>query len=94
MQRVGGVQSGIVQRLIEASNRATVHVLVFPVPAMCSDNAALIAIAVGVGAGSAQGFTPVGGKSLDMLRVKAVAEGMGDDIVGHHPPVPGLGKTE
>ena len=28
-----------------------------------------------------------------MLGVEAVAERMGDHVVGHHPTVPGVGKT-
>jgi hypothetical protein len=28
-----------------------------------------------------------------MLGVKTVAEGMSDNLVGHHPPVPGVGKS-
>jgi hypothetical protein len=28
-----------------------------------------------------------------MLRMEAVAEGMADLVVGHHPMMPGLGKT-
>jgi hypothetical protein len=28
-----------------------------------------------------------------MLGVKAVAECVGDDLVGHHPTMPGVGKT-
>jgi hypothetical protein len=28
-----------------------------------------------------------------MLGVEAVAEGMGDNVVGHHPTMPGVGKA-
>jgi hypothetical protein len=28
-----------------------------------------------------------------MLRVEAVAEGMADHFIGHHPAMPGVGKT-
>src|SRR4029077_9217056 len=36
---------------------------------------------------------PVSGEPLDMLGVEAVAERMADNVVGHHPTMPGIGKT-
>lgn len=33
------------------------------------------------------------GDSLDMLGVEAMAEGMADQVIGHHPIMPDAGKT-
>ena len=35
----------------------------------------------------------LGAMALDMLGVEAVTEGMSDQLVGHHPTVPGISKT-
>ena len=44
-------------------------------------------------AGPPERLCPVGGEPLDMLGVEAVAEGMSDHLVGHHPTMPGISKT-
>ena len=36
---------------------------------------------------------PISGEPLDMLGMETVAERMADHIVGHHPVMPGVGKT-
>src|SRR5262245_48874634 len=54
----------------------------------------LVAVAPGVGVGSAECLGPVGRESLAVLGVEAVAEGVADDLVDHHPCVPGLGQPE
>src|SRR5690242_19998608 len=86
-------ESDVRQSLIEAINRPTIHFLVLPVAAMHPDDGRLVAVELGVGAGPAERFSPVGGKSLHMLRVEAVAEGVADHVVVHYPTVPGLGQT-
>jgi hypothetical protein len=48
---------------------------------------------VGISAGATECLGPVSGESLDMLAVEAVAERMGDHVVGHHPTMPGASKT-
>src|SRR6516165_558998 len=64
-----------------------------PVAAVYLDNAGLVTIGLGVHAGATECLGPVSGQSLHMLGVEAVAERMGDHIVGHHPTMPGAGKT-
>ncbi len=36
---------------------------------------------------------PISGETLDMLRVKAMAEGMGHNLVGHYTLMPGASQT-
>jgi hypothetical protein len=63
------------------------------VPAVHLDGGGFVTIGIGIRGRAAECLSPVGGESLDMLGVEAVAEGMGDHVVGHHPTVPGVGKT-
>src|SRR5215472_401638 len=65
-----------------------------PVAAVYLDDAGLVTIGVGVHAGATERLGPVSGESLHMLGVEAVAERMADHVVGHHPTMPGAGKTE
>ena len=57
------------------------------------DHGGLVTIGVGIHAGATECLGPVSGESLDVLGVEAVAEGMADHIVGHHPTMPGVGKA-
>jgi hypothetical protein len=66
---------------------------VLPVAAVHLDDGGLVTIGAGIRAGAPECLGPVSGESLDMLGVEAVAERMGDHVVGHHSPVPGVGKT-
>jgi hypothetical protein len=56
------------------------------------DDGGLVTIGVGIRAGTTECLGPVSSEPLDMLGMKAVAECMGDHVVGHHPPMPGAGK--
>jgi hypothetical protein len=85
--------SGICKSLVEAGNRTAIHFVVLPVSTVHLYDGGLVTIGVRVCAGSAECFGPVSGESLDMLRVEAVAERMPDHGVGHHPTMPGVGKT-
>src|SRR5882724_8866757 len=64
-----------------------------PVAAVHLDDGGLVTIGVGIRAGATECLGPVSGESLDMLGVEAVAERMADHVVGHHPTMPGAGKT-
>src|SRR5271163_4024701 len=63
------------------------------VPAVYLDDGGFVTIGIGIRGRAAECLSPVRGESLDMLGVEAVAERMGDHVVGHHPTVPGVGKT-
>src|SRR5581483_9026232 len=52
-----------------------------------------VTIEIGIRSGTAEGFGPISGESLDVLRVEAMAERMCDDVIGHHPFVPGFSQT-
>ena len=65
----------------------------FSIPAVHLDDGGLVTIGIGIRSRATERLGPVSGKSLNMLRVEAVAERMGDNLVGHHPTMPGLGKT-
>src|SRR4029077_3805329 len=79
--------------MVEAGNRAAIHFVVLPVAAVHLDDGGLVTIEVGIRAGATECLGPVSGESLDMLGVEAVAERMADHVVGHHPTMPGAGKT-
>src|SRR5579871_2280476 len=64
----------IYKSLVETINRTTIHFLVLSITAMHLDDCRLIAIEIGVRAGTAKRLAPIGRKSLHMLRVEAVAE--------------------
>ena len=57
------------------------------------DDGGLVTIGVGIRAGATECLGPVSGESLDTLGVEAVAERVADHVVGHHPTMPGVGKT-
>jgi hypothetical protein len=80
--------------LVEAGDRALVHLFVRAVAAVDAHDRRLGAVALGVGAWSAESLGPVGGQALAVAGVEAVAEGVADDLVGHHPGVPRLGQAE
>src|SRR5215471_18407993 len=63
------------------------------VPAVHLDDGGLVTIGIGIRGRATECLGPVSGESLDMLGVEAVAERMGDHLIGHHPTMPGVGKT-
>jgi|SRR6266853_1537727 len=51
-------------------------------------------VGLGIHVRSAEGLGPIRGEALDMLGMETVvAERMADYFVGHHPTMPGGGKT-
>jgi hypothetical protein len=85
--------SDIGQSLVEAGNRAAIHFVMLSGAAVHLDHGGLVTIRVGIPARATECLGPVSGESLDMLGVEAVAEGMADHVVGHHPTMPGVGKA-
>ena len=92
-QCIVGGQSYIGQSQIEAGNRTLVHILVLSIPAVHLDDVGFVTIAIGIRGWTTQRLSPIRGESLDMLRMKAMAECMGDDLIGHDPLMPRLRKT-
>src|SRR5258708_15495709 len=86
-------ESDIGQSLVEAGNRAAIHFIVLPVPTVNLDDGGLVTIGIGIRGRAAERLGPVSSESLGMLGVEAVAERMGDHLVGHHPAMPGVGQT-
>ena len=86
-------EPGVFQSLVETGDRTPVHLLVRAVSAVYPDYCSFVAVTLGVGVRSAQGFGPVGRESLAVLGMEAVAERVADDLVGHHPGVPCLGQA-
>jgi hypothetical protein len=78
--------------LIEAGNGAAIHFIMLSVATMNLDDSGLVSIGSGIRAGATECFSPVSGESLDMIRLKAVAEGMRDYFVGQHAMMPGFGE--
>src|SRR5258708_22382887 len=79
--------------MVEAGNRAAIHFVVLSVAAVHLDHGGLVTIGIGIRAGATECLGPVCSESLDMLGVQAVAEGIADQFVRHHPTMPGLGKA-
>src|SRR6202051_3642910 len=63
------------------------------VPAVHLDDGGFVTVGIGIRGRATERLSPVSGESLNMVGVEAVAERMGDHVVGHHPAVPGVGKT-
>jgi hypothetical protein len=85
--------SDIDQSLVETGNGTAIHFVVLAVAAVHLDDGGLVTIGIGIRAGATKCLGPVSGESLDMLGVEAVAEGMSDYVIGHHPTMPSVGKA-
>lgn len=97
---VQGLAQGIVlgeadigESEIEAGDGAAIHFVVFAIAAVDFDDAGFVAEGVGVHRRAAERFGPIRGEAFDMIGLEAVAEGVGDDFVGHDALVPGVGET-
>jgi len=86
-------QFDVSQSLVEASDGAAIHLVVHPLAAVDPDDRGLVAIGLGIHAGSTECLGPIRGETVDMLRMETVAECMADYFVGYHPTMPGSGKT-
>src|SRR5947209_17971572 len=60
---------------------------------MYLDDRGFVTIGIGIRTRATECLGPISGESLDMLRVEAMTERMGHDVVGHHPLMPGVSKT-
>ena len=87
-------EAHVFQRLVETGDRALIHLLVRAVAAVDPHDRCFVAVAFGVDGRSAERFGPIGSEPLAVLGVKAVAEGVADDLVGHDPGMPRLGQTQ
>jgi hypothetical protein len=92
-QRAVVGQSDIDQSLVKTANGTAIHFIVLAVAAVYSDDGGLVTVGVGIRGGATECLDPVCGESLDMLGVEAVAECMADNVIGHHPTMPGVGQT-
>ena len=81
-------EAGIGQGLVEAGDRAAVHLLVHAVAAVHAHDRRLVAVGVRVGRRTTQRLSPVRGEPLGVVRMEAVAERVAHHLVGHHPGVP------
>src|SRR5581483_6257294 len=81
------------ESLVETVNRTAIHLIVLAVPAVNLDDGGLVTIRIGIRGRATECLGPVSGESLDMLGMEAVAERMGDNLVGHHPTMPCVGKA-
>jgi hypothetical protein len=59
------------------------------VAAMDPHNGGLIAVGLGIHAGSPECLGPIRGETLDMVGLKTAAERVANYFVGHHPAMPG-----
>jgi hypothetical protein len=64
-----------------------------PVPAVHPDDGGFVTTGIGIRSRATECLGPISGEPLDMLRMEAMAERMGHDVVGHHPFMPGVSKT-
>ena len=71
-------QSDVSQSLVEASDGSAIHLVVQPVAAVDPDDGGLVAIGLGIHAGSTECLRPIRGETLDMLGMETVAERMAD----------------
>ena len=62
-------------------------------PRVAAHDGGLVAVGVGIHAGSTECLRPIRGEALDMLGMETVAERMADYFVGHNPTMPGSGKA-
>lgn len=77
------------QGLFEAGDRPSVHLFVWPVPTVHPHDPALVAIEIRIAWWPSECLSPVGRKSLRVLRVEPMAERVAHYLVGHHPGMPG-----
>lgn len=80
------------ESLVEAGNGATIHFVVFAVAAVDFDDRGFVTMLVAISSWAAKCLGPIRSQPLRVLRVKAMAKGMCDYIIGHHPAMPGVGK--
>lgn len=92
-QRIVAGEAHVGESLVEACNGAAIHLLVLAVAAVRPDDGGFVAIGTGVGGRASECLGPVGGEALDMILAETMAEGVGDDFVGHYAHVPGVGKA-
>ena len=83
-----GYQADIFQRLVEASDRPLVHLLVRSVATVSPHDRGLITVAIGIRRWPTECLAPVRGKTCGVFRVESVAERVADHFILQHPRVP------
>jgi hypothetical protein len=91
-QRFVVSESDISKGVIETGNRTAIHFAVLAVATVHLDDGGLVTKEVRIRARATECLSPVSGESLDVLGVEAMAERMGDYVVGHHAIMPGSGQ--
>ena len=86
-------ESDIGQSKIEAGYRTAIHFVVLPITAVHLDDGSFVTIGIGIHRRATECLGPIGSESLGMLRVEAMAERMGHDIVGHDTLMPCVSKA-
>ena len=81
-------EANVDERLIEAGDRTTVHLLVWPVAAVYPHNGGLVTKGRRVARRTAERLGPIRGQPLSVIGVKTVAERVADHVVVHHPGMP------
>ena len=87
-------QANVCQRQVEASDRATVHLLVRAVATVHPHHRGLVTAGGRVGRRPPQRLRPVRSEPLGVLGVVAMAERVAHHLVRHHSLVPSSGKTQ
>lgn len=82
-------EAGILERLVEAGARPTVHLLVRPLAAVYARLRSRPRSPP-----STSSVRPIGSQALGLRRVVSMAEGMADCLVRQHPGVPRAGQLE
>jgi hypothetical protein len=86
-------ERGIGQSLVEAGDCAEIHFLMFAVSAVDSDDGKFVTKSTGIEVRAAERLSPVCRQPFHMLRVEAMAEGVGNHFIGQYPAMPRPGKT-
>jgi ubiquinone biosynthesis protein UbiJ len=90
-QPVVARKPGVLQRLIEARDCSTIHLLVNAVTAVHPHDRGLVAVLRRERCRPAERLRPVRGETLAVIGVKAVAERVAHQLVSHDPGMPSQG---
>jgi hypothetical protein len=93
-QPVVARKADVLQRLVEACDRATIHLLVDAVTAVEPYDRGLVAVRRRECCRPSERLRPVRGEALAVIGVKAVAERVAHQLISHHPGVPSVGQAK
>lgn len=86
-------QTDVCDGLVETGDCSTVHLVMRAVAAVHADYRGLVPEGVGVTVRASERLRPVSGEALAVIGMEAMAEGVADHFVGHHPVMPRIRKT-